>query len=511
MLCPSACDTCLDIADDVNHPCTTCANGYGYISNNNLLSGAGGMCQKCSSLSLSMSGNSRRLRLQSSGNSSSLEGQLRVYYHGTWWAVCDDGWTMTDTEVVCREMGLGRGVAFFLAYGSLKPSLSSFSIGFDDVSCSADDQSFFFCNQSQFGHHNCEDFESIGVQCSGPVVDEQCVATCPLGQYVDSSGLCIDCPLFNCLVCGPTGQQCSMCEQNLWIDIYGNCVASCPFSYHGNTNTGVCEPCSSGCRSCRDGAQSDICVSCVDGLILYDEQCVGHCPVGTLFQVANDGQSVCVQRCLLGFFEVSGKCEACLPQCLSCSQRKDNCTNCASEMLLLISTDPAVLPFSCLTDCPLGYFSDAERVCQRCSDVNCMSCYLGGIYCSSCFNSYFLQMNRCVSKCSSEFFPVSRNCALSCPKGFFGDLYSGLCQPCRPYCSICYSFQFCSVCESGFFLKDGECARDCGQSMIAVGKPTATTIRITGGLNPLDGRVELFIDSEFYPVLAMCSDNVENI
>lgn len=507
--CPPSCTSCLETVDDVNYPCIGCQTGYGYVANQDALS-FGGACRDCASSSLLVSYGSTRLQLWSAvpGNSASLEGQLRVDYRGTWWSVCDDGWTATNTDVVCGELGLGRGIAFFPRYGLLKPNLPSIPIGFDDVDCSADDRSFFLCNRSDFGRHDCEDFESVGLLCSGPGVGRRCLVRCPLGQFALNGSVCVDCPLFGCLACGSDGRRCSRCEQGLWMSKNDTCVDTCSSGHHGNTSSGACKPCGARCRECEDGPSDGVCVVCADGLLLHEKQCVSRCPLGT-FSLANTSsafQNICVDRCPRGFYESSGNCSSCLPECTSCSVFSDNCTSCATGMVLTTSysspsssssaNNRSSSSSSCTHRCQDGYFPDARSVCRRCSNADCANCYLGGDFCSECKHPYVLQAGLCITSCGAGYFLASGACRPSCPKGFYGDFATtttAVCRPCQSFCSDCYSAERCSVCQNGFFLRDGQCVGDCGQDMIAISSRTvASNVRVTGAVNPLDGRVELY-------------------
>eukprot|EP00057_Strongylocentrotus_purpuratus_P023515 XP_011677989.1 PREDICTED: deleted in malignant brain tumors 1 protein [Strongylocentrotus purpuratus] len=94
------------------------------------------------------------------------EGRVEVLFDGEWGTVCDDGWDLTDANVVCESLGLGAAIdAFQTAFFGQGTG----TIVLDDVSCSGDETSIFDCGNAGLGIHNCGHSEDASVQCENGV------------------------------------------------------------------------------------------------------------------------------------------------------------------------------------------------------------------------------------------------------------------------------------------------------------------------------------------------------
>ncbi|XP_047186589.1 scavenger receptor cysteine-rich domain-containing group B protein isoform X2 [Scophthalmus maximus] len=96
------------------------------------------------------------------GNSS-CQGRVEVLYRNVWGTVCDDDWSLTNANVVCRHLGCGPAVeaktqAYF-GYG-LGPIL------LDNVECSGMEEELSQCFHLGWGQHNCGHHEDAGVICA---------------------------------------------------------------------------------------------------------------------------------------------------------------------------------------------------------------------------------------------------------------------------------------------------------------------------------------------------------
>ena len=97
------------------------------------------------------------------------EGRLEVSLDKiNWGMVCDDCWNMSNSDVVCRQLGYDH------AYETTDASVfgegsCSMSIHLDDVRCSSNEASLSQCLSRDWNISNCGHHEDVGVRCYGKI------------------------------------------------------------------------------------------------------------------------------------------------------------------------------------------------------------------------------------------------------------------------------------------------------------------------------------------------------
>ncbi|KAF4113916.1 scavenger receptor cysteine-rich domain-containing group B protein [Onychostoma macrolepis] len=97
------------------------------------------------------------------------EGRVEVLHNGTWGTVCDDDWDMVDSNVVCRQLDCGVAVA---VGSSSKFGQGSGPILLDNVDCKGGEMDLSQCGNQGWGVHNCYHYEDVAITCKGNNVVE---------------------------------------------------------------------------------------------------------------------------------------------------------------------------------------------------------------------------------------------------------------------------------------------------------------------------------------------------
>ncbi|XP_029845071.2 furin [Ixodes scapularis] len=354
------------------------------------------------------------------------------------------------------------------------------------------------CPAGQFGSRGslaCEACHPDCESCYGPsednclacragryLVDNACWRECPEGSYADPVlRQCVECDR-SCSRCSDNSSFCSACKENYFLHGH-SCLGSCPNGTRSMPDSRVCRSCHASCHTCT-GESSHDCVTCSEGHWLYESQCFTHCP--PKYYQGQDGFcrsckapckecsslkscKSCVQYyrldgsscevaytpCGDGLYSPGGNCNRCHETCATCfGSNEDQCISCPPNKVWSNGR--------CVSECLLGFYSDAERTCVQCRG-NCRKCTgeeLGA--CTACMHDLILHNGQCIHECPVGFHP-----------GGSGD--NRRCLPCHGTCATCINVSAtgCLSCPSGRALHGSTCVQFC---------PGGTFLRFSGAL-----------------------------
>jgi deleted-in-malignant-brain-tumors protein 1 len=124
-----------------------------------------------------------QIRLNGSGNN--ISGRVEIFNPNFGWGtVCDNYWDITDSNVVCRQLGFTGANAVIKAayYGKGRGPIL-----LDDVGCNGKESYIWDCPHGGWNKHDCSHSSDAGVEClckKGYTFDgARCVGMYPLMYY----------------------------------------------------------------------------------------------------------------------------------------------------------------------------------------------------------------------------------------------------------------------------------------------------------------------------------------
>uniref|UniRef100_A0ACB8EXC2 Lysyl oxidase 2 n=1 Tax=Sphaerodactylus townsendi TaxID=933632 RepID=A0ACB8EXC2_9SAUR len=91
------------------------------------------------------------------------EGRVEVFYNGEWGTVCDDDFSISAANVVCRQLGYQEAVSWI---PSSKYGKGDGRIWLDNVYCTGKEATLAECTSNGWGVSDCKHTEDVGVVCS---------------------------------------------------------------------------------------------------------------------------------------------------------------------------------------------------------------------------------------------------------------------------------------------------------------------------------------------------------
>lgn len=114
-------------------------------------------------LVFSLDGSDLKMKLVNSGANRCL-GRVEVSFQGKWGTVCDDNFSKDHASVICKQLGCGSAISFS---GSATFGAGSGPIWLDNLKCTGNESALWDCKHEEWGKHNCDHAEDVGVICLG--------------------------------------------------------------------------------------------------------------------------------------------------------------------------------------------------------------------------------------------------------------------------------------------------------------------------------------------------------
>ncbi|KAM6033160.1 scavenger receptor cysteine-rich domain-containing protein DMBT1-like isoform 2-T2 [Chlamydotis macqueenii] len=110
------------------------------------------------------SGEPVAIELRLASGSTRCDGRVEVMQNGTWAALCDEGWSLAEARVVCRQLGCGRALS---ALGGSHFGQGPGQTWPDSMSCVGTETALSACKAKPRGNGTCHPGREAGVVCAG--------------------------------------------------------------------------------------------------------------------------------------------------------------------------------------------------------------------------------------------------------------------------------------------------------------------------------------------------------
>lgn len=169
---------------------------------------------------------------------------------------------------------------------------------------------------------------------------EERISSCPDAYYLSSSlNKCFECQ-DNCLEC-ISNTYCTKCSGKSY-SLKGSCNSTCLdgyfLTYNDSKSVYECQICNFNCKTCE--RKANYCTSCINSLILYNNNCIDSCPSSEGYYESTDQNNNII-------------CKSCPDNCSKCQSTTDGviCNSCIQNYFMTPS-------LNCSLICPDSYTAD---------------------------------------------------------------------------------------------------------------------------------------------------------
>ncbi|CAD8072116.1 unnamed protein product [Paramecium primaurelia] len=334
------------------------------------------------------------------------------------------------------------------------------------------------CSKCNFGYYLlttiCEDFcadtqkfaNQLENECTDTCVAPgvqygmQCLYTCPVNQYEDSTKKCV--------------QQCP----DGYVAVENVITVSLKFTLNSKSFNGfVCQQCADGCFTCDNVDQpgvSENCIKCVPDQFLVGRNCDVSCPTDYPLEDSLNQRcltacppqfyqynSKCVLKCPNGSYAYDQKCENTCPDGTYPEVANNSCLLCANECNKCDEGGPS----NCI-DCKGGYYL-YDTICVQICPTDRKYHNTVTFICESTCPNYYLDDGttfECYDQCPANFNVDGQRCTYYCSLGKYLDV--DVCKVCDPKCARCddgtnYN---CTKCSANYYLDGRTCSYTCDEN-----------------------------------------------